>query len=322
MAVEYGHSLGEIVTAAIGAGLRVDALHEHLDADRDDRGDVLARDPDGRYRLRVGGELLPVRFTLAGHARAVTVVFLHGVAGSRADLRLAAGHRGGPPRRAAGLPRPWGGAAHAGRVSDRGLLRRRRPRCSREVGPAILVGHSLGGVAAWWAAQRVPELVLGAFLEDPPLYRGEPAGHAANEAIPHFLQLRELVLAWQADAPSEREALARLAAEPDAERMTPEALDGAGLCAPAPRPGGARPGHRRIAAVRHRRGVGGRRSGRRARRGRGARVRRVRSAAADESHPGVAVSRVAGASHSIHDERAFRDAYFEQVTEFIATVAP
>ncbi len=64
VAVEYGHSLGEIVTAAIGAGLRIDALHEHLDADRDDRGDVLARDPDGRYRLRVGGELLPVRFTL------------------------------------------------------------------------------------------------------------------------------------------------------------------------------------------------------------------------------------------------------------------
>ena len=41
-----------------------------------------------------------------------------------------------------------------------------------------------------------------------------------------------------------------------------------------------------------------------------------------KTHPGVAVSRVAGAGHSIHDERAFRDAYFERVTEFIATVAP
>jgi SAM-dependent methyltransferase len=62
--VEYGHSLGEIVTAAVGAGLRVDALHEHLDAEVDGRGDVLPRDDDGRYRLRVSGELLPVLFTL------------------------------------------------------------------------------------------------------------------------------------------------------------------------------------------------------------------------------------------------------------------
>jgi SAM-dependent methyltransferase len=62
--VEYGHSLGEIVTAAVSAGLHVDALYEHLDAAIDPRGDVLTRDPDGRYRLRIGGEPLPVLFTL------------------------------------------------------------------------------------------------------------------------------------------------------------------------------------------------------------------------------------------------------------------
>jgi SAM-dependent methyltransferase len=62
--VEYAHSLGEIVTAAVSAGLRVDALHEHLDAAIDPRGDVLAREADGRYRLRIDGEPLPVLFTL------------------------------------------------------------------------------------------------------------------------------------------------------------------------------------------------------------------------------------------------------------------
>jgi SAM-dependent methyltransferase len=62
--IVYAHSLGEVVTAAIGAGLRVDALHEHLDADMDPRGDLLRQEEDGRYRLRVGGELLPVLFTL------------------------------------------------------------------------------------------------------------------------------------------------------------------------------------------------------------------------------------------------------------------
>ncbi len=61
--VEYAHSLGEVVTAAIGAGLRIDALHEHLDVSRDGRG-RLAPEPDGRFRLRISGELLPLQYTL------------------------------------------------------------------------------------------------------------------------------------------------------------------------------------------------------------------------------------------------------------------
>jgi SAM-dependent methyltransferase len=62
--IEYGHSLGEVVTAALTAGLRIDRLDEHLDGDFDPRGTLLARSKDGRYRLSVGGELLPVLFTL------------------------------------------------------------------------------------------------------------------------------------------------------------------------------------------------------------------------------------------------------------------
>ncbi len=62
--VNYAHSLGEIVSAAIDAGLRVDALHEHLDAEFDPRGNVLAREDDGRYRLRLGEQPLPLLFTL------------------------------------------------------------------------------------------------------------------------------------------------------------------------------------------------------------------------------------------------------------------
>ena len=47
-------------------------------------------------------------------------------------------------------------------------------------GPAVLVGHSLGGCVAWWVAQRHPELVSAAFLEDPPLYFGEPGANDDN----------------------------------------------------------------------------------------------------------------------------------------------
>jgi 2-polyprenyl-3-methyl-5-hydroxy-6-metoxy-1,4-benzoquinol methylase len=62
--VSYAHSLGEVVDAALGAGLRVEALREHLDASFDPRGDLLAREDDGRYRLRLDREALPVLFTL------------------------------------------------------------------------------------------------------------------------------------------------------------------------------------------------------------------------------------------------------------------
>jgi len=63
-AVNFGHSLGETVDAALAAGLRIDALREHLDASFDPRGSVLAREEDGRLRLRRTGEALPVLFTL------------------------------------------------------------------------------------------------------------------------------------------------------------------------------------------------------------------------------------------------------------------
>jgi pimeloyl-ACP methyl ester carboxylesterase len=39
--------------------------------------------------------------------------------------------------------------------------------------PAVLVGHSLGGVIAAYVARTRPELVRSIFLEDPPLFRGE-----------------------------------------------------------------------------------------------------------------------------------------------------
>ena len=62
--VQHAHALGEIVTAALGAGLRVEALREHLAAEADPRGTFLPRDEDGLHRLRIGGAPLPVLFTL------------------------------------------------------------------------------------------------------------------------------------------------------------------------------------------------------------------------------------------------------------------
>lgn len=68
--VNYAHSIGEVVTAAVRAGLRIDAVHEHLEADFDPRGTVLVKEADGHYRLRVAGQPMPVLFTLLASAEA------------------------------------------------------------------------------------------------------------------------------------------------------------------------------------------------------------------------------------------------------------
>jgi pimeloyl-ACP methyl ester carboxylesterase len=259
----------------------------------------------------------------------VTVVFLHGVAGSR-------GTYGWLPSSLAGheLLRPdFRGHGAAERTPGAYLIADYAAdavEVLRSVGPAVLVGHSLGGVAAWWAARLVPELVLGAFLEDPPLFMGEPAEHPLNTGIPHFRQLRASVRAWQAEGIPEAEAVARLAAQPFApdpssrvgDVLTEEALaarayallhldptvldtviDGTLLAATDT-----------VSPV----------------------IVPVRVLAADDalgaafpsrheerlaaSHPDVQVERIAGAGHSLHDERAHRDAYLERVTAFIAEV--
>lgn len=61
--VEFAHSLGEVVTAAVGAGLRIEYVQEHLECDFDPRG-ILATEPDGLYRMRIGGRPAPILYTV------------------------------------------------------------------------------------------------------------------------------------------------------------------------------------------------------------------------------------------------------------------
>ena len=68
---QFAWSIGETVNAAIAAGLAVAFLDEHDASPYDPRGDVLAGEDDGMYRLRIGSgvdgrpaEPLPIMFTL------------------------------------------------------------------------------------------------------------------------------------------------------------------------------------------------------------------------------------------------------------------
>jgi SAM-dependent methyltransferase len=62
--VQFAHSIGEIVTAAVVAGLRIVRLEEHLDGPMPISAASTTPDPDGRYRFRITGQPMPVFFTL------------------------------------------------------------------------------------------------------------------------------------------------------------------------------------------------------------------------------------------------------------------
>ena len=185
----------------------------------------------------------------------------------------------------------------------------------REVGPAAVVGHSLGGVVAWTLGQRVPQLVTGLVLEDPPLYLGEPEEVAGNPAAPYFLAMRDAAARWQAEGTTLEEATAALDAQ-DPDRLTADganatrayallhldppvidALVDGTMLAPADTTSPMTVPAFILAAgvvpafpIRHEERLA-------------------------RTHPDVVVQRVEGATHVIHDQRASREQYLRALRE-------
>jgi len=258
------------------------------------------------------------------------VVFLHGVSGS---LRTYAWLTGAitEGRRIVRLDlRGHGRSEHAPGtyVVDRygedvvGVLRETVGR------PAVLVGHSLGGVVAWWVAQRHPALVAAVFLEDPPLYMGEPGEHERNGAVPVFRAILDVVARWRADGVTAQAAAAELAAVPFGP--DPARTSGEALCDDVP---GARaeallsmdPGVLEGAAD------GSTLAGTdttspvavpalvlAADDAMGAAFPARHAERLAITHPGVEVVRVPGAAHAIHDQRDRRAAYVDELARFLA----
>jgi pimeloyl-ACP methyl ester carboxylesterase len=265
-----------------------------------------------------------------GPEDAPVVVFLHGVSGSSATYGWLPAEITGR-RRVVRLDLRGHGAS--GRAPGTYLIDRYGADVAAVLEqvarrPAVLVGHSLGGVAAWWVAQRRPELVAAAFLEDPPLYMGEPEEHERNEIAKLFPLMRDRAAQWQRDGVSVEAAAAEIGAAPftpdgsvrmrdavpeDALRsrarallaMDPEVLTGAAdrstlaatdTSAPVTVPVqilAADDAMNAAFPTRH----------------------EQRLAA---THPDVEVVRLAGAGHGIHDERRFRAAYVEHLAAFLA----
>ncbi|MBE2319911.1 alpha/beta hydrolase [Solirubrobacter sp. CPCC 204708] len=185
-----------------------------------------------------------------------------------------------------------------------------------ELGRAAVVGHSLGGVTAWTLAQQRPDLVTRLFLEDPPLYMGDPVEHERNPGIPAFRDQQAAVRAWQARGATEAEIEAELDCRdlqtPEAlaarahalRRLDPEVLDrvvdGSLLAAADPTSPvevpvlilAADDAFDAAFPTRH-------------------------EAQLARTHPDVRVVRFAGAPHTIHDTTAFRDAYAAQLRAWL-----
>ena len=200
----------------------------------------------------------------------------------------------------------------------------------REIGggPAVVVGHSLGGSTGWWLAQNEPGLLAGAFLEDPPLYMGEPAEHADNPAAAVFPLVRDNAIAMREEGLDDEAAAARLAAAPMRDGATAgDLMMAEGLLARAhahlvmdPEVLTMASDNRTLGETDVDAPVG---------------VPVLILAAGVQpafkpeheermkaTHPDVTVVRVAGAGHRIHDEKAHRPAYVEQLTAFLAQHAP
>ena len=269
----------------------------------------------------------------AGPEDGPPVVFLHGVSGSmrtyawlpeeiaegrrivRVDLR---GH--GDSEHAPGA---YDIDSYGEDVAD--LLRETVRR------PAVLVGHSLGGVVAWWVAQRHPELVVAAFLEDPPLYMGEPAEHELNGAVPLFRVLLDTVARWKAQGMGADAAAAQLAAAPFGSDRSRTSAEGLSDDVPAARAEALLrmdPGVLEGAADRSTLSPTDPTSpvsvpvfvlGADDEKGAAFPTRHAERLAI--SHPDVQIARVAGAGHMIHDERDHRGAYVAALSRFLAAHA-
>jgi pimeloyl-ACP methyl ester carboxylesterase len=141
-----------------------------------------------------------------GDTAAPAVVLIHGLSGSRETYAAVVGHltnvhgdslqilnvdlRGhGDSART-----PIEGYTAAGFAADVDALIDRLG-----LGPALIVGHSLGGVVAAYLAVHHPEQVQSILLEDPPLFEGDADRRAVSPVASFFPMLIAAVRRLQGD---------------------------------------------------------------------------------------------------------------------------
>lgn len=77
--------------------------------------------------------------------------------------------------------------------------------------PAVVVGHSLGGVLGWALAQERPDLVRGVLAEDPPIYFGDDNVFRAAGLADAVDAIRRTTAGWRAAGYDDQAAAAAFA---------------------------------------------------------------------------------------------------------------
>ena len=128
----------------------------------------------------------------SGESHLPPVVLLPGLSNARTTWARVASHLAGRFRVIAVDHRGHGQSSHAaGTYTLSNWGPDAIALCDQVVGgPAVLVGHSLGGVVAHYIAVHRSDLVRGLFLEDPPLYLGSAAtlGETPYRALFRMMQ--------------------------------------------------------------------------------------------------------------------------------------
>jgi pimeloyl-ACP methyl ester carboxylesterase len=198
--------------------------------------------------------------------------------------------------------------------------------------PAVLVGHSLGAVVAWWAAQHHPELVAAALLEDPPLFENHATEEQKSARLMIFGARRAIALEARQSRLSEQEVGKRIAAtpvSPDGNIKFGDLWTDDVACAMGY-------GHARmdigvldaaiddstLADVDTESPVGPPILLLAADDAAGAVFRSADIARLARTHPAVQVARITGSGHGIHDERRFRETFVEHLRRFLDRHAP
>lgn len=82
------------------------------------------------------------------------------------------------------------------------------------LGPAVIVGHSVGGVAGATLTARHPQLVRALFMEDPPLFQGNADIRAATPLFEVFPMFADEIRNWQQSGTTVTQLAEEIAAWP------------------------------------------------------------------------------------------------------------
>ena len=172
---------------------------------------------------------MTIAFDVDGPGDAPTVVLLHGLMSSRDSYAPVVEHLAHRWRVLNVDMRGHGESTHGDRyravdyAADVAELIR-----AEAGGRAVVAGHSLGGLTGAALAQTAPDVVAGLFLEDPPIFEGDPVVRAASPAGGIFPMILAALRTMRADGATVADYEAMIASRPSpfAESTTDRLLPG------------------------------------------------------------------------------------------------